>query len=175
MGSLALNSRANRLSIIEPVPSCCAPAVTFLGDGLELVLAVDGYEFESAEEGWDLDWLTGSARLALDAPGAAFTATTSLFWQAGELASFEEQLRSALTARTSRKGKVAKLTTLEDQVELEIEVRFGEAQISGRIEHELGGIEFGWTGTTAKRLEGSPAQLAELTRRFPSRARRARS
>jgi hypothetical protein len=78
--------------------------VTIAGEGLEHVLSVDGYEF-------------GAARC-------------ELFWRVHELVAFEEQLRAALAARKSRRGAVAELTTLEDQIALQIQVRFGEAQIS---------------------------------------------
>jgi hypothetical protein len=145
-----------------------AKSVTFVGDGLELVLSVDGYEFEVAE-GWDRDWLNGSVRLGLEDRDGSFEARVSVFWRADELARFEEQLRSGSPARKSRTSRVAELTTLEDQVELQIEVRLGEAQICGRVETERGGIELGWVATTAEQLEAALGQLAKLTQRFPAR------
>jgi hypothetical protein len=52
-----------------------------------------------------------------------------LFSQASELAEFERQLREALAKQSSRLGGTAALSTLEDQIELEIMIRKDEATI----------------------------------------------
>ena len=147
-------------------------SVIFTGERLRLVLGVGDYEFEKAADSHDKNWLTGSAALEAGAPSKQVVVSAfEVFWQTTELLDFEVELRAALAKQKSRLGGQASLTTLEEDVELNVMVRLGEATISGRIDqHSVASVAFAETLTTAQELERALLELTQVTREFPFRS-----
>lgn len=145
-------------------------SVTFTGRNLRLILDVGGYEFDSATDLDDRNWLTGSVELEVGSPPVVVVRRLEVFWQTTELSEFEGQLRAALKQQRSRSSGRAQLTPLEEQVELQVMVRLNEAMISGRVElHSIASVEFHETPTSAEELERALAELTEVTSAFPFR------
>ena len=147
-------------------------SVTLTGERLHLALGVRGYEFETARDSHDKNWLRKSVALEVGPPSERIVVSNfEVFWQTTELSDFELQLSGALAKQKSLSGGKASLTTLEDEVELQVMVRLDDATISGRIEkHSVAAVEFAETVTTAQELEGALSELAEVTREFPFRS-----
>ena len=138
---------------------------------MRLVLGVGAYEFESASDPHDANWLTGSVELELGLPPEqVLVKEFGVFWQTTELSDFERDLRAALAKQKSRFAGKATLTTLEEHLELQVTVRLNEATIAGRVErHPIASVEFSELPTSAEELERALAQLAEVTSAFPVR------
>ncbi len=72
-------------------------------------------------------------------PTATFRAKCDVAWQTTELHAFYESLRAVLDELTG----TATLTTIEDQVELTLELKSGKGTLTGRIEaHAIASLEF---------------------------------
>ena len=110
------------------------------GDGLELTLGVGDYERAATGDVWDDNWLRGSVSADIaQPPFASFRAKCEVAWQTTELHTFHEGLRTLLDDLTG----TAKLTTIEDQIELTIELKSGKGALTGRIEaHSIAALEF---------------------------------
>ena len=94
-----------------------------------------------------------------------------VFWQTTELLDFELELRAALAKQKSRSAGNARLTTLEEHLELNVMVRLREATLSGRVDqHSVASVEFAETPTTAQELERALLELTQVTREFSFRA-----
>ena len=114
--------------------------VEIRGDGLALTLGVGDYERAATGEVWDDNWLCGSAEVRIEqVPTAIFRARCDFVWQTTELSAFHESLRTLLDDLTG----TARLTTIEDQVELTIELKDGKGTLTGRVEaHAIAALEF---------------------------------
>lgn len=88
----------------------------------------------------DDNWLHGVAEVQIEQPPTAtFRAKCDVAWQTTELLSFHESLRTLLDALTG----TAMLTTIEDQVELTIQLENGKGTLVGRIEaHAIAALAF---------------------------------
>lgn len=69
--------------------------VTVGGDNFKLVLRVAGYEFPAIESGYEADWLTAEAEMAV-ADGGSFRARHPVRLYAGDLAAFRDELAQLL-------------------------------------------------------------------------------
>jgi hypothetical protein len=107
---------------------------------LALMLGVGDYERALTGEVWDDNWLRGSVEVRIEqAPTATFRARCDVAWQTTELHAFHESLRTLLDDLTG----TARLTTIEDQVELTIELKAGKGTLTGRVEaHAIASVEF---------------------------------
>jgi hypothetical protein len=110
------------------------------GDALKLTLCVGDYERAATGEVWDDNWLRGSVEVQIEQPPTArFRAKCDVAWQTTELHAFHESLRTLLQDLTG----TAKLTTIEDQVELTIQLEKGKGTLVGRVEaHAVAALEF---------------------------------
>jgi hypothetical protein len=73
------------------------------------------------------------------APTAIFRARCDVAWQMTELHAFHESLRALLDDLTG----TARLATIEDQVEITIELKAGKGTLTGRVEaHAIAALEF---------------------------------
>lgn len=105
--------------------------VPLAGDGFRLTLRVDGFERPAGGEVWDDNWLRGSVSVEIAQPPlATFGARCDVAFQTTELHAFHEGLRTLLDDLTGS----ASLTTIEDQVELTIDLKYGKGTLTGRIE-----------------------------------------
>jgi hypothetical protein len=98
------------------------------------------YERAATGEVWDDNWLRGSVEVQIEQPPTArFRAKCDVAWQTTELHAFHESLRTLLQDLTG----TAKLTTIEDQVELTIQLENGKGTLVGRVEaHAVAALEF---------------------------------
>ena len=114
--------------------------VEIRGDGLSLTLGVGDYERSPVGEVWDDNWLRGSAEVRIEqAPTARFRARCDVAWQTTELHEFHESLHALLDDLTG----TARLATIEDQVEVTIELKAGKGTLTGRVEaHAIAALEF---------------------------------
>ena len=136
------------------------------GDGLTLRLQVEGYERRDAVAE-DANWLRGAVDLELRGGlGAHFRASCPVAWTTSELAYFNESLRTLMEDLTG----TAALQTVEDQVEVRIELASGKGTFSGRVEEPaLGFMEFEEVATDQTRLDVAARSLRDIVRRFPPR------
>lgn len=136
------------------------------GEGFRFVLGVVGYERADATEE-DANWLDGLASAELSGGrGPLFRARCSVAWTTTDLARFEASLRALLDDLNG----TATLTTLEDQVELRIELTNGRGSLSGRIEqHALAALEFEAIPTDQSYLAPALESLRSIVGRFPAR------
>lgn len=75
--------------------------VVFTGERVRLVLGVGGYEFDTATDSHDKNWLTGSVALEAGAPPKQVVVSAfEVFWQTTELLDFELELRAAWQSRS---------------------------------------------------------------------------
>ena len=96
--------------------------------------------------------------------GARVRASCPVGWTTSDLASFNESLR---TLREDLAG-AAILQTLEDQIEVRIELASGQGTVSGRVEEPaLVSVEFEDVATDQTRLGVTARSLGEIVRRFP--------
>jgi hypothetical protein len=136
------------------------------GDGLKLTLRVGDYERAATGEVWDDNWLRGSVEVQIEqAPTARFRAKCDVAWQTTELHAFHESLRTLLQDLTG----TAKLTTIEDQVELTVQLENGKGTLVGRVEaHAVAALEFeGATDQTF--LTETLTGLRAVVARYPYR------
>jgi hypothetical protein len=136
------------------------------GDGLRLMLRVGDYERAATGEVWDDNWLRGSVELDIaQPPTAIFRAKCDVAWQTTELHAFHESLRAVLEDLSG----TAKLTTIEDQVELTIELKSGKGTLTGRIEaHAIAAVEFE-APTDQSFLADTLAALRTVVAKYPYR------
>jgi hypothetical protein len=115
-------------------------SVEIRGDGVTLTLSVGDYERAATGEVWDDNWLRGAVALRIEKPPTAtFCAKCDVAWQTTELHAFHESLRTLLDDLTGS----ARLATIEDQVELTIELKEGRGTFAGRGEaHAIASVEF---------------------------------
>jgi hypothetical protein len=127
-----IQSERGRNALVDEVP--------IKGDGFGLTLRVGDYERAATGEVWDDNWLRGAVDIDIaQPPTATFRAKCDVAWQTTELRAFHESLRTLLDDLTG----TAKLTTIEDQVELTIELNSGKGTLTGRIEaHAVAALEF---------------------------------
>jgi hypothetical protein len=113
--------------------------VVIRADGSTLTLSIGDYE-RSQGMGHDANWLRGTVTLERARPHAGgFRARCDVAWNTSELLRFFEALRTLLDDLTG----TAQLTTLEDQVEVKVELRQGKGTIIGRVEeHAVASLEF---------------------------------
>jgi hypothetical protein len=136
------------------------------GDGFRLTLRVGDYERAATGEVWDDNWLRGSVELDLrQPPTATFRAKCDVAWQTTELQAFHESLRAVLEDLSG----TAKLTTIEDQVELTIELKSGKGTLAGRVEaHAVAALEFE-AATDQTFLADTLAALRTVVAKYPYR------
>jgi len=104
--------------------------VPIKGVGFRLTLRVGDYERAATGEVWDDNWLRGSVDIDIaQPPTATFRAKCDVAWQTTELQAFHESLRAVLEDLNG----TAKLTTIEDQVELTIELESGNGRSLGGL------------------------------------------
>jgi hypothetical protein len=140
--------------------------VQIRGDGLALTLGVGDYERAATGEVWDDNWLRGSAEVRIEqAPTATFRARCDVAWQTTELHAFHESLRTLLDDLTG----TARLTTIEDQVELTIELKAGKGTLTGRVgAHAIAALEFE-ASTDQSFLAHTLDALRATVAKYPSR------
>ena len=104
-------------------------------------------------------------KLELGRGAPRFAARCSVAWTTSELAYFAEALRTLLDDLTG----VAKLNTIEDQVEITLKLSGGIGTMSGRIEeHAFAALEFEDVRTDQSQLRDGLASLREIVRRHPT-------
>lgn len=136
------------------------------GNEFRLTLQVAGYERRRSGESYDDNWLRGQVTLELThPPTATFEAKIDVAWQTTDLLAFQEALQRLLDDLTG----VATLSTLEDQVELRIQLESGKGTVEGRVEaHALAALEF--EGTTDQSfLKQTLTELRQVNAEFPFR------
>jgi hypothetical protein len=126
-----------------------------------LTLDVGDYERQDAR-GDDANWLRGQIELELTcAVASSFRARCSVAWTTDDLVRFHESLRTLLDDLTG----TARLTTLEDQIELTVVLKGGKGTISGRVEeHALVRTEFDDIPTDQSQLKMGAARAAPRCR-----------
>jgi hypothetical protein len=99
-------------------------------------------------------------------PTATFTARCDVAWQTTDLLRFQAALHALLDDLSG----VARLSTLEDQVELTIRLEKGKGTVQGRVEgHAIAALEF--EGTTDQSfLKKTLAELRQVNAAYPVRA-----
>jgi hypothetical protein len=155
--------RAGRAGLAE---ASLMERVIIAGDGLRLTLGVGDYEQQDAR-GDDANWLRGQIELELTgAAASSFRARCSVAWTTDDLVRFHESLRTLLDDLTG----TARLTTLEDQIELTIVLKGGNGTISGRVEeHALVRTEFEDIPTDQSQLKMGLLALRRVIQMYPPR------
>jgi hypothetical protein len=140
--------------------------VEIRGDGLVLTLSVGDYERSRTGDVWDDNWLRGSAEVWIgQAPAATFRARCEVAWQTTELHAFHESLRALLDDLTG----TARLATIEDQVEVAIELKAGKGTLTGRVEaHATAALAFE-APTDQAFLAHTLAALRAVVAKYPYR------
>jgi folate-dependent tRNA-U54 methylase TrmFO/GidA len=94
---------------------------------------VTGYEFPQLTTGDDANWVTADVDLALDR-GSSYSARVSLTLRTEELTGFRDELRSLDADLTG----VAKLTHLEEEIGLRLQLKRGKGVLSGFVLDHVG-------------------------------------
>lgn len=141
-------------------------AVVLSGDGLELRLLIGEYE-RPGVSGSDGAWVRGGVELTLTGPlASSFHSRLPVSWTDSELRAFQRALTTLLADLTGK----ASLSTLEDQIELRIELSSGRGTLQGRIEeHALARIEFEDVPTDQSLLTPALRSLRQATARLRKR------
>jgi hypothetical protein len=127
---------------------------------------VGDYERAATGEVWDDNRLRRSVDIdTAQPPTATFRAKCDVAWQTTELQAFHESLRAVLEDLNG----TAKLTTIEDQVELTIALKSGKGTLTGRIEaHAIAALEFK-AATDQGFLADTLAALRTVVAKYPYR------
>lgn len=136
-------------------------------EGFLLRLDVAGYESERrGKDSYDDNWLSGTVTLEFARPPAAtFKAKCATSWQTVDFASFHEALRTLLDDLTG----TATFSTLEDQVDITIELTGGKGTVEGRVqEHAMAWLEFE-AETDQSFLNQTLTELRAVTAQYPFR------
>lgn len=136
-------------------------------NGFVLRFDVMGYESQRhGGDSYDDNWLAGTVTLEFARPPAAtFKAKCSTSWQTTEFAGFQEALRTLLDDLTG----TASFSTIEDQVELTIQLEGGKGTVEGRVEeHAMASTEFE-AETDQSFLAQTLRELRAVTDKYPFR------
>ncbi len=135
------------------------------GDGLDLALLVEGYEFPEITTGSDANWLIAAAELSVGSTGA-FTAQHRLSLFTTDLAGFRDQLR---TLDRDLSGD-ATLEHIEDQFRVAITLANGHGAVTGFIREHIGAtLSFDHIATDQSYVRHTLGQLDMLMDAFPVR------
>lgn len=139
--------------------------LTIQGDlGRRVLVSVQGYERESALDSYDANWLRCSA----DVEHGAFRGTVAASFSTDDFSRFLEALDEIM----SGSGTVAHFTTMEQALDLRVEVdRAGRATVNGQLrEHgEFGGALSFAFGSDRSFLAATHADLKGIVAAFPVR------
>ena len=135
------------------------------GEGFELVLHVDRYEFPAETTGPDANWVFADLEVRLRRI-ASFDVSRELTLRTDQLEAFRDEL-SALDRQLTGE---ATLSHLEDEVEVTIRLKRGKGTLSGFVEdHSCARLEFDHIATDQSHVGQTLAEVDAVVRAFPVR------
>lgn len=144
-----------------------AEELTFKAEGFELRLRLLGYEYPTSHDAWDANWLRAEIEVqVVSGTGARFTAARATSVQTAELATF----RGGLAALDRSLNGKAVLATLEDELEIGIELANGKGEIAGYVRDHLGTqLEFEEVAIDQSYVRRMLRQMDAIVTAFPYR------
>jgi hypothetical protein len=137
------------------------------GDGLDMTIAVEGYQFPQLTSGSDANWLAGTVELRAGTTGV-FTARQRLWLFAPDLERFRDKLR---TLDRELSGE-ATLKHLEGQLDVTIELSNGSGTVKGGVNEHVGAeLNFAQIPTDQTYVRRTLQELEAVLSTFPARPR----
>jgi hypothetical protein len=135
------------------------------GDGLDMTIDVEGYQFPQIESGSDANWLAGTVDLRVGTTGV-FTANQKLWLFAPDLQKFRDELR-ILDRELSGQ---ARLKHLEGQLDVTVELANGSGTLNGVVNERIGAeLSFAQIQTDQTYVRQTLHGLEALLSTFPVR------